>query len=339
MSLSLQETRQWTRVCSVDDIPQRGGRALQLGSMSVAVFRTSHGAVMAMENRCPHKGGVLSEGIITGNHVICPLHGWKIDMMTGEAARPDKGCVHVFPSIVQNGEVFIDVTEQPPPGGVTPLADITGVHPDSKRPKLGLRRVQQHDFSVHDFSGETPVLAVEPPSPDTQESVRLEISQAGDEKRIVLKLADLREQFEVVDSSTFVTCLMFDFCKPVVWKGVRVGDVLQSFGLEKEFQFASFFSWDTTGTPEKERFFETLPRDYVLDPRTLLAFEMNGEPLPKNHGGPLRLVAPFLQGYKSVKWLSWIKLCQEDEIGYKKKHGFIFFPEFHPPASIKRSET
>src|SRR5262245_35035925 len=110
MTITLQETRQWTRVCAVDDIPQRGGRAMMLGDVNVAVFRTSHGGVMGMENRCPHKGGALSEGIVTGNQVICPLHGWRVDMVTGEAVKPDKGCVHVFPSFVQNGEVYIDVT-------------------------------------------------------------------------------------------------------------------------------------------------------------------------------------------------------------------------------------
>ncbi len=339
MSISLQETREWVRVCRVDDVPDRGGRAMKLGDDDVALFRTSHGAIMATQNKCPHKGGVLSEGIVTGNHVVCPLHGWKIDMITGEAARPDKGCVHVYPVLVKDGDVYIDVTELAPPGGVTPLADITGVHPDSKRPKLGVRRAQQPDFSIHDFNGEYPVLAVEPASPDTDETFQLQITRKGKEQMFALNMDDLKKRYEVVDSATFVTCLMFDFCKPVNWTGVRLADVLEDLDLVDDFQFASFFSWDTTQTREGDRFFETLPRDYVLDPRLLLAFEMNGEPLPKNHGGPLRMVAPFLQGYKSVKWLSWIKLCQEDEIGYKRLHGFITFPEFHPPAAIKRAEV
>lgn len=309
---------------------------MRFDDMDIAVFRTGHGGIMAMENRCPHKGGVLSEGIVTGSQVICPLHGWKIDLVTGEAVRPDKGCVHTFPVAVSNGEVYIDASETPPPGGITPLADITGVHPDSKRPKLGSRRAQPPDFTIHDFTGDIPALAVEPPSPESEESFTLEISRKGETESIVLKIADLRERFEVIQSATYVTCLMFDFSSPVTWTGVRLGDVLQSLDMADNFQFASLFSWDTDCTREGDRFFETLPRDYILDPRTLLAFELNGQPLPKKHGGPLRLAVPFLQGYKSVKWLTWIKLCQEDEIGYKRLHGFITFPEFHPPAAIHR---
>lgn len=327
--------RQWTRVCHMDDVPERGGRAVTVGELTVAVFRTSHGSIMVMENRCPHKGGVLSEGIVTGNKVICPLHGWKIDMVTGEAMRPDKGCVHTYPVDVRKGEVYVDISETPAPGGITPLADITGVHADSKRPKLGARRAQPHDFRLHDFTGEVPVLAVEPPSPDTEESLRLEIFRDGGDDKITLKVADLKEQFERVTVPTYVTCLMFDFSSAVTWTGVRLADVLEGLGMTTDFLFASFYSWNTTDTTENERFFETLNVDYVMDPRTMLVFEMNGQPLPKNHGGPLRLVVPFLQGYKSVKWVSMIKLCKHDEIGYKRLHGFITFPEFHPPAARK----
>src|SRR5690606_6915316 len=150
-------TRHWTRICAVKDVPRRGGRALMMGAHNVALFRTNHDAVMAVENRCPHKGGLLSEGILTNNHVVCPLHGWKIDTITGEAVKPDKGCVHVYPTMVRNGDVYIDVTELPPPGGTVPLDEITGVHPDGKRPKLGVRRAQKPDFTTHDFSGEYPV--------------------------------------------------------------------------------------------------------------------------------------------------------------------------------------
>lgn len=331
--------REWTRVCHVDDIPRRGGRALQLGSMMVAVFRTSHGSVMVMENRCPHKGGVLSEGIVTGNNVICPLHGWKIDMITGEAVRPDKGCVYVFPVDVRNGEVYVDTSELPCPGEITPLTDITGIYADSKRPKLGVRRAQPHDFTTHDFSGDIPVLAVEPPSPDTEESLQLEIVRADCDQRATINIEKLRRWFEPITLPTYITCLMFDFSSPVTWTGVRLMDVLERLEMSDDFLFASFYSWDTDETTEQDRFFETLNRDYVTDPRTMLVFEMNGKPLPKKHGGPLRLVVPFLQGYKSVKWLSLIKLCPQDEIGYKRLHGFITFPEFHPPAAMKHSDN
>ena len=139
---------------------------------------------------------------------------------------------------------------------------------------------------------------------------------------------DLRARYATVEVPTHVTCLMFGFTRAVTWTGVRLADVLRGTGT---LPFVSFYAWETVATAEKERFFETLPLAYAIDPRTLLVFGMNGGPLPKEHGGPLRLVVPFLQGYKSVKWLTWIKLCGEDEVGYKKRHGFIEFPEFSPP--------
>jgi DMSO/TMAO reductase YedYZ molybdopterin-dependent catalytic subunit len=152
-----------------------------------------------------------------------------------------------------------------------------------------------------------------------------------DGEKTSYSLEDLRKEFTVQEVPAHITCLMFNFTNPVTWTGIRLADILAKF--EGQFNFASFYSWDTHETKEGDRFFETLPKNYVLDPRTLLAIGMNGGPLPKEHGGPLRLAAPFLQGYKSVKWLTDIRLTTEDEIGYKKLHGFIEFPEFNPPPS------
>jgi nitrite reductase (NADH) small subunit len=291
--------------------------------MSVAVFRMSHGAVLAVEDRCPHKGGPLSEGIVSDDCVTCPLHGWSVSIVTGMAQAPDRGRVRTIPVLVEGGSVFVRAPRDRSP--VVPIEDVTGVHPDTRRPKLGRRRATCEDFSVFDFERNVPVLAVEPPSPDTEESLRLRVGDA------LLTVDDLRRRFPIARVPTHVTCLMFGFTRAVTWTGVRLRDVLG----ETTAPFFSFHSWETDATREKQRFFETLPRAHAIDPRTMLVFGMNDEPLPKEHGGPLRLVVPFLQGYKSVKWLTWIEACEADAIGYKKLHGFIEFPELAAPEGFR----
>jgi len=319
----------WTRVCSVEDLAPRSGRSVRCGEIDIALFRLSHDAIAAVEDRCPHKGGKLSEGIVSDHTVICPLHNWRIDLLRGEAADPDKGCVRRFPVDIRDGEIYLNLADKDAPLP-EPLAESVGRHADTGRPKLGRRRAGVKDFAIHDFDRPIPVLAVEPPSPHTEETHRLQLTDLGGEST-TYSLQDLRDRFEMVEIPTHITCLMFGFTHPVTWTGVRLCDVIER--VKGDFSFASFYSWDTTETREGERFFETLPRHYALDPRTVLAFGMNGEALPKEHGGPLRLVVPFLQGYKSVKWLTDIRLTEQDEVGYKKKHGFIEFPEFSRPTS------
>ena len=326
VDLNLEE---WIRVCAINDLPHRGGRAVRIGATDVALFCLSHGAIVAVEDRCPHKGGKLSEGIVCDHTVVCPLHGWRIDLLRGEATDPDAGCVRRFPVDVRNGGVFVSVAGRNAPLPA-PLAERVGRHSDTGRPKLGRRRAGVQDFALHDFDRPIPVLAVEPPSPHDELTHRVQLTDLRGQSS-TYSIDDLRERFPTVESPAHIVCLMFGFTRPVTWTGVRLRDLLA--GTEGPFNFASFHSWDTTGTPEGERFFETLPRRYALDPRALLAFGMNGGPLPREHGGPLRLAVPFLQGYKSVKWLTDIRLTEHDEIGYKKKHGFIEFPEFDHPAA------
>lgn len=330
MTALVKPEPRWVRVCSLAEIPAGGGRLCTVGAIEVGVFRTSHGAVLALVNRCPHKGGPLSEGIVTDQYVVCPLHGWKVDLVTGEAAAPDAGCVTRFPVDVRGDDVYLDARTLPRER--SPLADITGVHPDSGRPVIGRRRALASDFTTQDFDRPLPVLAVEPPSPDSEASLRLRISR---EERPLAELTvdELRARYQVVRVPTHLTCLMFGFTRPVTWTGVRLCELLADY---ERMPFVSFYSWDTDATCEKQRFFETLPAEYARDPRTLVAFGLDDGALPKEHGGPLRLVVPFLQGYKSVKWLSWIKLCGEDELGYKRLHGFIEFPELEPPPGWRR---
>lgn len=98
----------WTQVVDLDDIPQLGSRVVTTDTMSIAIFRNAKDEVFAIKDSCPHKGGPLSQGIVHGTSVTCPLHNWKIDLASGEALGPDEGCTNVFPVKVENGVVYID---------------------------------------------------------------------------------------------------------------------------------------------------------------------------------------------------------------------------------------
>ena len=87
----------WKLICKLDDIPQLGSRVVQRATGGdIAVFRTAGDEVFAMHDKCPHKGGPLSQGIVHGKRVTCPLHGWKIKLDSGEAVAPDVGCTPPF---------------------------------------------------------------------------------------------------------------------------------------------------------------------------------------------------------------------------------------------------
>jgi nitrite reductase (NADH) small subunit len=104
--------RQWLRVCAVDDIPLLGSRrvARPVG-LDVAVFRNAQNEVFALLDRCPHKGGPLSQGIVFGQSVACPLHNWTIGLSSGCAREPDEGCTPRFALKVENASVFLDAVE------------------------------------------------------------------------------------------------------------------------------------------------------------------------------------------------------------------------------------
>ncbi|WP_274362687.1 nitrite reductase small subunit NirD [Paenibacillus thermotolerans] len=84
------------QVGALNDIDPLGSRTVRIEGMNIALFRLSNEEVLAVENRCPHKGGVLSEGMVCGGKVHCPLHDWKIDLRSGEAEEPDEGSVRTF---------------------------------------------------------------------------------------------------------------------------------------------------------------------------------------------------------------------------------------------------
>ena len=102
----------WTRACALEDIPRLGARTLPAPKGEIAVFRCSDDSVFAVLNRCPHRQGPLSEGIVHGHSVTCPLHGWVIDLVNGEAVAPDIGCAPKIPVRVSNGDVWIEYSRQ-----------------------------------------------------------------------------------------------------------------------------------------------------------------------------------------------------------------------------------
>ena len=103
---------EWKVICRVDDIPVLGSRRVERSQgAAVALFRTGTDAVFALLDRCPHKGGPLSQGIVFGTSVACPLHNWTIGLDSGCAKEPDEGCTPRFAVKVEDGVVSLDSAE------------------------------------------------------------------------------------------------------------------------------------------------------------------------------------------------------------------------------------
>jgi nitrite reductase (NADH) small subunit len=102
----------WIPIASVGDIPVLGSRCVKRErGLDVAVFRNDRNEVFALLDRCPHKGGPLSQGIVFGTQVACPLHNWTIGMDSGCAKEPDEGCTPRFSVMVEDGVVHLDADE------------------------------------------------------------------------------------------------------------------------------------------------------------------------------------------------------------------------------------
>jgi nitrite reductase (NADH) small subunit len=102
----------WIQICRVDDIPVLGARRVRRpAGTDVAIFRTESDRVFALLDRCPHKGGPLSQGIVFGEHVACPLHNWAISLEDGQARAPDIGCATRFAVRVEGGAVSLLASE------------------------------------------------------------------------------------------------------------------------------------------------------------------------------------------------------------------------------------
>jgi nitrite reductase (NADH) small subunit len=105
----------WIPICREQELPLQGALPLtvarknnQLEPVQVAVFRTAQG-VFAVHDRCPHRGGPLSQGEVDGQFVYCPMHGWKIDLVTGQAKQPGRGCAKRIAVQLQRGEVLLNL--------------------------------------------------------------------------------------------------------------------------------------------------------------------------------------------------------------------------------------
>ncbi len=99
----------WVDIGAVAEIPRQGARVVAAARGNIAVFRTVDDAVFALDDRCPHKQGKLSQGIVHGHHVTCPLHNWVIGLEDGLAQAPDAGCVRRIPARVRDGRVLLDL--------------------------------------------------------------------------------------------------------------------------------------------------------------------------------------------------------------------------------------
>ena len=101
-------TDQWIAVCALDDVPVLGARVLtRAAGDDIALFRNADGGVFALLDRCPHKGGPLSQGIVYGDRVACPLHNWQISLTDGCAQAPDTGCAQRYAVRVEGGSVML----------------------------------------------------------------------------------------------------------------------------------------------------------------------------------------------------------------------------------------
>lgn len=99
----------WLEVGGIDDVPRLGSRIVVTAGGDVGVYRTGADRIFALYDRCPHKGGPLSQGIVHGERVTCPLHNWVVELATGEAVAPDEGCVQTVSVRIERRRILLCV--------------------------------------------------------------------------------------------------------------------------------------------------------------------------------------------------------------------------------------
>ncbi len=106
----MNQSKKWVHVTRIENIPLREGRAVQVGGHDVAVFNLGD-RFLAVENKCPHRGGPLADGIVSGTTVVCPLHAWKVDLTSGEVVNQPANvrCVRTFPTRVEKGVLSVEI--------------------------------------------------------------------------------------------------------------------------------------------------------------------------------------------------------------------------------------
>ena len=100
----------WIDIGVVKDVPFRGSRIVSTAKGDIAVFKAFDGRVFALWDRCPHKGGPLSQGIVNGHSVTCPLHNWVVGLETGEVKGPDRGCARKVVLQIEDGRIYMEAT-------------------------------------------------------------------------------------------------------------------------------------------------------------------------------------------------------------------------------------
>ncbi|MES1942536.1 Assimilatory nitrite reductase small subunit, Ferredoxin [Salinisphaera sp. PC39] len=107
MTTAIAERQAWIEIGDIDDIPRLGSRVVETPEGDIAVFRNRLDEVFALRDACPHRGGPLSQGIVHGREVTCPLHNWCIGLADGRALPPDEGATTRYPVEVRDGAVFL----------------------------------------------------------------------------------------------------------------------------------------------------------------------------------------------------------------------------------------
>ncbi|GGP14198.1 MULTISPECIES: nitrite reductase small subunit NirD [Oceanobacillus] len=105
----MEASKEKIKIIKLEDLPKQIGKEIHVNGEAIALFHLTNGEVQAIGSRCPHAGGPLAEGIVSGEFVFCPLHNRKISLVTGEVQEPDDGCVTTYETEVIDGYVHITV--------------------------------------------------------------------------------------------------------------------------------------------------------------------------------------------------------------------------------------
>jgi nitrite reductase (NADH) small subunit len=105
----VKDMSEWVEVGVLEDIPQLGARVITGPDGDIAIFRTATDKVFALRDKCPHKGGPLSQGIVHGEKVTCPLHNWNLHLDSGHAAAPDEGCAASYPVKIEGDKILLSL--------------------------------------------------------------------------------------------------------------------------------------------------------------------------------------------------------------------------------------
>jgi nitrite reductase (NADH) small subunit len=138
--------KEWIRITHCGNIPLREGRSVRVGDLDIAVFNLGD-RFLAVDNRCPHNGGPLADGIVSGTAVICPLHAWKIDLELGNAVRPAEtlACVKTFQTRVEAGTLLLEIPS------VTPRCPASNSQ-DAVGSGSSIEEQKEHDYEDLGFS-------------------------------------------------------------------------------------------------------------------------------------------------------------------------------------------